>query len=150
MTSTLISRQAHRLKLAVVALMIAGAALASGLLAAPAAHAEDPSPAPGVQQIIVGDQLQIWTDRASYRVGDWISICYRVPAPGQIRITDHQGASVRTIKQGFDNGTGDCFWGQVTPPTGQECLRIRYWFPYGGSTTKQTCFHVFPYWGYPY
>ena len=124
--------------------LAAGALLMVQALGTPAAHADQPGP----QAIIVGDNLSITTNRTAYHVGDWAYVCYRVPAAGYIEITDHQGGSVKTLKAGFDDGTGDCFWGQVTPPFGQECLRIRYFFPFGGSTSQHTCFqvlHSFPF-----
>ena len=73
-----------------------------------------------------------------------------MPAAGYIQITDHQGNSVKTLLSGYDDGAGDCFWGQVTPPIGKECLKIRYYFPYGGSVTEQTCFQVFPQFQFPF
>jgi len=114
-----------------------------------AAHADQP---PGPQSIIVGGggQPTITTNKFFYTAGEWAQICYHVPGPGYVQITDQQGYSVKTLVAGYDNGAGDCFWGTVTPPFGQECLRIVYWFPYGGSSSNQTCFQVFPSYPFPY
>ena len=123
---------------------MAVALLLVGFAGTPAAHADEPGDPAGPQAIVVGDQFTIGTNKSVYQAGEWIQVCYTVPAAGYIQITDHQGLDVKTILSGYDDGTGGCFWGQVTPPFGQECLRIRYWFPYGGSTTRQTCFQVIP------
>src|SRR5205814_6912152 len=40
-----------------------------------------------------------------------------------------------------DDGTGDCFGGRVTPPTGQECMRLDY-SGLGGSNSTQACWTV--------
>ena len=134
----------RRMKLLALAALAAGAVLmAQAIDTKPASADQTP---PGVQQIVVGNQLNITTNKPFYFVGEWAQICYHVPGPGYIHITDHQLGSVKTLLSGFDDGNGDCFWGQVTPPYGQECLRIQYWFPYGGTTTKQVCFTVlFPF-----
>ena len=125
-----------------LAVLAAAALFLVGMAGTPAAHADEPGDPTGPQAIVVGDQLTISANTSVYRVDDWIHVCYTVPAASYIQITDHQGGNVRTILSGYGDGAGDCFWGQVTPPFGQECLRIRYWFPYGGSTTRQTCFQV--------
>ena len=132
----------RRMKLVALAALAAGAVLmAQAIDSKPASADQTP---PGVQQIVVGNQLNITTNKPFYFVGEWAQICYHVPGPGYVHITDHQYGSVKTLLSGYDDGAGDCFWGQVTPPYGQECLRIQYWFPYGGSSIKQTCFSVIP------
>jgi hypothetical protein len=137
------------IKLVALAALMAGALFAMGLAGSPAAHADQP---PGPQSIIVGGggQPTITTNKFFYTAGEWAQICYHVPGPGYVQITDQQGYSVKTLVAGYDNGAGDCFWGTVTPPFGQECLRIVYWFPYGGSSSNQTCFQVFPSYPFPY
>ncbi len=132
----------RRMKLVALAALAAGAVMMAQAIDSKPASADQPGP--GVQQIIVGNQLSISTNKSVYHVGEWAQVCYQVPGPGYVHITDHQGGSVKTLLSGYDDGAGDCFWGQVTPPYGQECLRIQYWFPYGGSTIKQTCFSVIP------
>jgi len=140
------------IKLVALAALMAGALFAMGLAGSPAAHAGQPPAPQGPQAIVVvgGSQPSISTNKYFYAAGEWAQICYHVPGPGYIQITDQQGYSVKTLLSGFDNGAGDCFWGTVTPPYGQECLRIVYWFPYGGSSSNQTCFQVFPSYPFPY
>jgi hypothetical protein len=126
-------------KLVALAVLAAGAVALAGMVGTQAAHADEP---PGPQQIVVG-QLSITTNSQWYAVGQHITVCYKVPQPGYIEITDHQGGQVKLLLAGHDDGTGDCFGGYVTPPTGLECLQIRFYFWQGGSTTKHTCFHVY-------
>ena len=129
--------------------LVAAAVMLTQLLGSPAAHAQ-PGPSLIPQPIIVPGALNISTNQMAYTVGSWARVCYQVPAPGYIQITDHQGGTVKTLKAGYDDGTGDCFWGQVTPPAGTECLRIQYFYPYGGSTARHTCFQVLGSYPYPY
>ena len=35
--------------------------------------------------------------------------------------------------------TGPSF---ITPPAGHECLTITFWYPYGGTDSRTTCFQV--------
>lgn len=98
------------------------------LAAAPApAHAQQPS---------------IWTDKPQYNLGDPIQICFRVPGPGPIRITDllPDGRS-QVVAEWYDDGRGDCISGTITPPTGRECVRLDY-SGARGSGSVQTCFQV--------
>ena len=77
-----------------------------------------------------------------YRLGQWIQICYTVPAPGPVTITDilPDGRS-QILLRGYDDGRGDCFWATITPPTGRECLRLDF-SGAQGSGTRQVCFWV--------
>jgi hypothetical protein len=91
----------------------------------------------------------IRTDKTQYRVGELINICYSIP-PGAtpIIITDRLAdGTLRTLLSGVDDGTGGCFNGTVTPPTGTECLRIEV-FSSSNTSQKigdsQTCFRVIP------
>jgi hypothetical protein len=94
-----------------------------------------PPPPPG--------NLAIYTDRASYRIGDPIQVCYRVPAPGPITIIDMlANGQTQTFLSGYDDGTGGCQGGTVTPPAGVECMTITYTYPNGSQTSAQTCFTV--------
>ena len=79
---------------------------------------------------------------ATYAVGETIRICYDIPAPGQVTITDilADGRS-HVLLSGFDDGTGGCFNGLVTLPMGTECLRLDY-ATSAGSGSTQVCFHV--------
>ena len=77
-----------------------------------------------------------------YTVGDPIRICYDVPGPGPITITDvHADGTQHVLLSGNDDGTGGCFNGTVTPPAGTECLRLDY-HTSAGSGTTQVCFQV--------
>jgi hypothetical protein len=88
------------------------------------------------------DGPNIWTDKAVYHVGEPIMICYTVPGPGWTRILDHTpGGGTHTLISGHDDGTGGCFFGTVTPPTGHECLRIN-WTLTDMVFTKTTCLWV--------
>jgi hypothetical protein len=71
--------------------------------------------------------LRIWTDRKSYYLGDTLQVCFRVPAPGNIQIIDLMPDGTRhTLWAWYDDGRGDCMLAYVTPPTGTECLLLRY------------------------
>jgi hypothetical protein len=71
--------------------------------------------------------LRIWTDRKSYYVGDLLRVCFRVPGPGHIQIIDIMPDGFRQVLWSwYDDGTGDCQYAYITPPTGTECLVLRY------------------------
>jgi hypothetical protein len=81
-------------------------------------------------------------DRAAYQVGDPIQVCYRVPAPGHVVITDILAdGTAQTFFGGEDDGTGGCIPGIVTLPAGTECMRLDYQTS-AGSGTAQACFQV--------
>ena len=85
----------------------------------------------------------IRTDRGSYEVGDTIRICYTVPNPGPVTIVDILAdGSAQVLFSTNDDGSGGCFVGTVTPPTGTECLRLEFTGPLGGGS-RRTCFEVF-------
>ena len=141
--SNAISRRTRRLL--VLGGLTAVLMVVAPMFAAGQASADTPEPDPQRQLIVVGGQLKITTNQSFYGVGQHIEVCYEVPAAGWIHITDHQGQSgqfVHTLLYGYDDGTGGCFVGVITPPFGHECLKITYWFPHGGPLTKQTCFTV--------
>ncbi len=140
----------RRMKLIALATLAAGAVLMAQSLHSRPASADVPGPGATLQPIIVGGQLSISTNKHAYYAGEWIQVCYKVPAPGPIQIRDYQGGSVKTLLSGYDDGTGGCFWGQVTPPYGHECLVIHYSYPYGGSISKHTCFQVLPHFPFPF
>lgn len=101
---------------------------------------------PNFRPVLVGvnpDRLRISTDKAQYALGESMQFCYTVPAPGEIAVIDElPDGQRRTVLSGYDDGRGDCIAATVTPPTGRECLRIRYFIAGGGSISRQTCFQV--------
>jgi hypothetical protein len=86
-------------------------------------------------------RLGISSDASQYTVGSSIAICYSLPGPGGITITDLQGSSSNVLLSGQDDGTGDCVGGTVSPPVGRECARIDYTGS-SGSTSAQACWTV--------
>jgi hypothetical protein len=90
-------------------------------------------------------QLSIWTDRSEYSIGDTLRYCVTLPGPGQVEIRDNlpTGQS-NVIASWYDNGSGGCSTGTVTPPSGTECLQVIYRaaYDYGQALSTQTCFTV--------
>lgn len=83
--------------------------------------------------------LSITTDRGTYTVGDPIKVCYSVPSPGPITITDILAdGTQQPFFSGYDDGTGGCIPGVITPPSGNECMRLTF----GANLSAQTCFRV--------
>jgi hypothetical protein len=115
---------------------VAIALIAVGTLP-PAATAQQPAP-----QTVVPGTAAIWTDQSQYAIGDAILICYRVPTPGPITVTDIAAdGTVRVLYSGPSAGTDGCIPGTVTPPAGTECVRLAYPLAVGTGST-QTCFQV--------
>ena len=150
--STLITTFANRrMKLAALGALAGLLVLLTQVLAAPGAHAQPLPPGGTPHQIIAPGQpyvppaqMSITTDKMWYMPGEVAQICYKLPAPGYMEITDHQpNMQVHTLRAGYDMGMGGCFTGIVTPPSGQECLRLVYWSPFGGSRSASTCFFVY-------
>ena len=81
-----------------------------------------------------------------YTVGQAIDVCYRVPAPGPIRIIDQiEEDTPTTFFSGYDDGTGGCIPGTITPPTGRECMTIVFTYTADGrQTNTETCFQTAP------
>jgi hypothetical protein len=95
----------------------------------------EPPPPPG--------NLAIFTDRTRYRIGDLIRGCYTVPGPGPITIIDMlPDGQTQVLIHGYDDGTGACHTGTVTPPPGIECLTLQYTYPSGMEAAAQACFEV--------
>jgi hypothetical protein len=77
-----------------------------------------------------------------YRLNEFIQICYSVPGPGPVTITDIlPDGRTQLLLSGFDDGRGDCFWATIVPPTGTECLRLDFSGAHG-SGSRQVCFRV--------
>lgn len=87
-------------------------------------------------------RTSIVTDKATYVIGEPITITYTLPGPGHIRITDHQAGKVSTLRSGYSDQPGGRFQGTVTPPAGTECLRIEYRDSRNRTSTAETCFEV--------
>jgi len=87
--------------------------------------------------------LRIYTDRQFYNGGDSIHVRCRVPQPGQIRIIDQiEEDTPTTFFSGYDDGTGGCIPGTITPPTGRECMTIVFTYPNGQQANAETCFQT--------
>jgi hypothetical protein len=97
-----------------------------------------PAPAPAA----TSGAASVTTDKRSYRVGESIRICYSVPGPGPITLTDiTPDGRQAVLLRGNDDGRGDCFTGTVALPAGTECFRLDYQSSRGSGTT-QTCIMV--------
>lgn len=85
--------------------------------------------------------LSIYTDRQTYSIGEAIDVCYRVPSPGYIRIIDQIAENTPTTYfSGYDDGTGGCIPGTITPPGGNECMSIVFTYANGQTANARTCF----------
>jgi hypothetical protein len=82
-------------------------------------------------------RLGVGTDGGQYAVGDPITVCYTVPGPGFVTITDVQSTGSTVITSGNDDGRGDCLGGTISPPLGRECVSASF-----GGRTAQACFQV--------
>jgi hypothetical protein len=100
----------------------------------------------GAQPPINALAIYINPSQPVYTVGQSIDVCYRVPAPGPIRIIDQiEEDTPTTFFSGYDDGTGGCIPGTITPPTGRECLTIVFtYIADGGQANTETCFQTAP------
>lgn len=111
------------------ALFLATVVLAVGLAAhGPAARAQSGG-------------ASITASKSTAQIGETIQLCYRVPGPGPITITDIQPNGSHVLVSGVDDGTGGCVPLTITPPAGQECFRLDYQSSRGSGST-QTCIQV--------
>jgi hypothetical protein len=86
--------------------------------------------------------VTISTDQTQYPVGATVRICYTVAGPGPVTITDTQADGANhELFSAYDDGTGYCVDGNITPPTGTECLAITAG-PAGATGSNTTCFQV--------
>jgi hypothetical protein len=84
----------------------------------------------------------ITTDASQYRIGDTAEVCYSVPSPGNVVITDTSAdGSSQVILSGLDDGSGGCESGTISGPTGTECLSLAF---QAGSISQSAgaCFQV--------
>ena len=80
-----------------------------------------------------------------YTLGQSFDVCYRVPAPGPIRIIDQiEENTPTTFFSGYDDGTGGCIPGIITAPVGgRECMTIVFTYTAdGGQANAQACFQT--------
>lgn len=90
-----------------------------------------------------GSQAAIWTDKSEYEVGDRARLCYAVPSPAYIEITDILAdGNSKVILSGNDDGTGDCLEGTIEPPAGMETLRLAVYSGNRVIATAETRFRV--------
>jgi hypothetical protein len=110
--------------------VLADFATGSGIQTTPAGAPEMASgaAAPAIAPVLPPPPaLRIWTDRKTYYLGDSLRVCFRVPAPGNIQIIDLMpDGSRHVLWSWYDDGRGDCMLAYITPPTGTECLLLRY------------------------
>jgi hypothetical protein len=113
------------MKIATALRTLTAAALVATSLGVGGAYADQP--APDAQTTVVTEgQTRISTDKASYLVGEPITIRYSLPARGYMRILDYQGETVTTLRSGYRQRTEDSIRGTVSPPVGKECLTLEY------------------------
>lgn len=113
------------------------AALVLGAVATQLPHTLAQAP-----QTVQPGNAAIFTDKQQYNIGDSIQVCYRIPIPGFITITDLPSSQqTQVFFQGQSTGTSGCLPGTITPPAGHECLILNYPLA-GGTGTTQTCFQV--------
>lgn len=81
-----------------------------------------------------GSGAAIWADQSQYTVGSPVSMCYIVPGPSHVVITDTDaGGNAQTVLDGNDDGTGGCLSGTATAPTGTEDLNLAVYSLADGS-----------------
>jgi hypothetical protein len=61
---------------------------------------------------------------AAHHVGEFLQLCYTSIPNQRIRLFDVQGSQVTILRDGTDDGTGECFYVTVTAPTGVDIVRI--------------------------
>lgn len=82
------------------------------------------------------------TDRAQYRPGEAITICYSVPGPGPVTVTDYSSDGSSTVLLSvYDDGTGWCFPATAQGPVSTERLVLN-WFSDNQSGSAETVYQV--------
>jgi hypothetical protein len=119
-------------------LVAAGLALTVASMAVTAVGAQQS----GGNTVSTPGQTSIATDKDTYVIGEPITITYTLPAPGRIRITDHQAGSVFTLRADYNAQVTGTIRGTVTPPAGKECLKLEYTDSRNQKSTAETCFEV--------
>jgi hypothetical protein len=84
----------------------------------------------------------ITTDRPEYLPGETITICYSLPGPGPITITDYSSdGSSEVLLDAYDDGTGWCFPVAAQRPASSERLALN-WTSGNESGSVETVYRV--------
>jgi len=84
----------------------------------------------------------ISTDQAQYQAGDTITICYSVPGPGPVTVTDYSSdGSSAVLLSVYDDGTGWCFPATAQGPASTERL-VLSWSSGNQSGSAETVYQV--------
>jgi len=87
------------------------------------------------------DGLSVTMDADHYNIADTGTICYTVPGPGQVTMTNNSAAGTITLLSVRDDGSGDCKVGPIQGPAGKYCVVVLFAGP-AGVGTAQTCYQV--------
>jgi hypothetical protein len=88
------------------------------------------------------DGLSITMDQSTYTIGAIGNVCYTVPGPGQVTITNNNASGTVTLLTRKDDGSGSCEHGPIDGPAGRYCVVILFAGD-AGVGTAQTCYTVF-------
>ncbi|HTE86540.1 MAG TPA: hypothetical protein VK821_17605 [Dehalococcoidia bacterium] len=88
------------------------------------------------------DGLSVSMDGQQYNIGDSGTLCYAVPGPGQVTITNNGVGGTVPLLTRRDDGSGSCDTGPIKGPAGRYCVVILY-AGEAGVGTAQTCYQVF-------
>jgi hypothetical protein len=95
--------------------------------------------------------LTIYTNTSLYQIGDPLTVCYTVPAPGNVAITNTAAnGQSNIIYANFDDGSGGCIKGTTVGPAGVECMSLTWdavvvvpgAIVSGEPLSTQTCYQV--------
>ena len=70
----------------------------------------------------------IWVNKgegANYCIDEPITLCYSVSQPIYVQLWVITSEGARIILEGYDDGTGDCIYATIGPPTGTHTYRIK-------------------------
>jgi hypothetical protein len=88
------------------------------------------------------DGLSVTMDGDSYNIGATGGICYTVPGPGQVTLTNNNAAGTAILLSRRDDGSGSCEYGPIQGPAGRYCVVVLF-SGAAGVGTAQTCYQVF-------
>ena len=84
--------------------------------------------------------VAVTTDRAVYTIFDYIEVCWRVPGPGRVTLTDFRPDGFSPVALDLQNAASGCTEGAVVlPPAGRRCLRLDWSGAGGQSGSAETC-----------